>query len=274
MKSALLVIMAIAIVGTGIAADAPKGYLPPHSLDLTQILPPAPTVGDIRYETDRKVFRAMRAKIGSPRWAAAKVDVDYATPAIMHDFVCAAGLPLDPATFPATARLLENASADTGRANNDAKDIWKRLRPYHIDGGETCQAKKELGDSFDYPSGHTTKGWTVGLVLADLLPDRAAPIMARAREYGESRIVCRVHNMSGTDQRDGDDGRGARDARLSSRSRGGEGRTCGLAPRRAGGRALRRGESGAGAFGAGGVEGVGKSISSAERIVSTAYPCA
>jgi acid phosphatase (class A) len=196
MKSALLVALAVGIAGIGIAADTPQGYLAPHGIDITTILPPAPTKGDIRYETDRSIFRAMKAKIGSPRWAAAKADVDYATPTMMHDFECAAGVTLDSATLPATTRLLANASADTGRANNDAKEFWKRLRPFRIDEGETCQAKKELGDSFDYPSGHTTKGWTLGLVLADLLPDRAGPIMARAREYGESRIVCRVHNMS------------------------------------------------------------------------------
>lgn len=196
MKPALLLPIALLFVGAGIAADTPQGYLAPDSIDLTHILPPAPTEGDIRYETDRKVFRAMKAKIGSPRWAAAITDVDYKTPAMMHDFECAAGITLDPAALPATTRLLSSASADTSHFNDGAKEFWKRSRPFHIDDGETCQAKTELGDSYDYPSGHTTKGWTLGLVLADLLPDRAGPIMARAREYGESRIICRVHNMS------------------------------------------------------------------------------
>lgn len=50
--------------------------------------------------------------------------------------------------------------------------------------------------SYDYPSGHATKGWTWALILSELLDDRAAPIMARGRAYGESRVVCGVHNMS------------------------------------------------------------------------------
>ncbi|UAK26724.1 phosphatase PAP2 family protein [Sphingomonas nostoxanthinifaciens] len=179
-----------------IAADKEPGYLPLHAIDLTKVLPPAPQEGDIRYATDRKIFKAMKARIGSPRWDLATSDVDLATPAVMRDFACATGIALSPTTTPATYRLLDTASRDTSNANNDAKDQYRRLRPFWIDKGETCQPKKDLGKSYDYPSGHTTKGWTVGLVLADALPDRATPILTRARAYGESRIVCRVHNFS------------------------------------------------------------------------------
>ena len=187
------------ILATGVlltAATAPSHYIAPDAMDLTKILPAAPVKGDIRYETDRKVFKAMKAKIGSPRWQLATRDIVYATPVMMQDFSCAAGIALSPEATPATYRILAIASADTGHANVAAKAHWKRLRPFQIDPGETCEDKKELGGTFDYPSGHTTKGWTFGLVLADLLPDRATPILARARAYGESRIVCRVHNMS------------------------------------------------------------------------------
>ena len=53
-----------------------------------------------------------------------------------------------------------------------------------------------LALSPDYPSGHVTWGWTVGLILAELAPDRAEPILSRARAFGESRLVCGVHNLS------------------------------------------------------------------------------
>jgi acid phosphatase (class A) len=86
---------------------------------------------------------------------------------------------------------------DTARENNVAKDSFKRLRPFLIDKGDVCEADpKEVAKSYDYPSGHTTRGWTEGLILAELLPARATPILTRARSYGESRLVCRVHNAS------------------------------------------------------------------------------
>ncbi|MDB5451330.1 MAG: acid phosphatase, partial [Phenylobacterium sp.] len=36
----------------------------------------------------------------------------------------------------------------------------------------------------------------VGLILAELAPDRATQILSRARAFGEGRLVCGVHNLS------------------------------------------------------------------------------
>ena len=177
------------------AATQYKGYLD-TPVDITTIVPDAPQKGDVRYEADRKVFRATRAMFNTPRGRLATSDVPSGVIDVMKDFSCAAGVKLSPETTPATYRLLANANADTGRANNLAKDHWKRLRPFLIDKGPVCESKDELAKSYDYPSGHTTRGWTFGMVLTDAEPDRATPIQIRARSYGESRIVCGAHNMS------------------------------------------------------------------------------
>jgi acid phosphatase (class A) len=95
--------------------------------------------------------------------------------------------------------LIRKAGVDTGHQSGLAKDFFKRLRPYQIDEGKTCQDPKELAGSYDYPSGHTTWGWTWAMLLSELAPDRATPIMARGRAFGESRIVCGVHNASAVD---------------------------------------------------------------------------
>ena len=39
-------------------------------------------------------------------------------------------------------------------------------------------------------------GWTVGLIMAEVAPDRATEILARARAFGEGRLVCGVHTLS------------------------------------------------------------------------------
>ena len=58
------------------------------------------------------------------------------------------------------------------------------------------QRSQALADSFSYPSGHATQGWAYALILASLVPEKATPILARGRAYGESRIVCGVHWLS------------------------------------------------------------------------------
>ncbi len=195
-----LIVMCAAVallggLGTLRAAGEQTGYLDVVP-DIARVVPPPPRRSDARYDADRRVFRATRSMLSSPRGLLATRDVAYTMPDLMHDFSCAAGVQLSPEGTPLTYRLLTKADTDTQNANEAAKRNWKRLRPFQIDPGPVCQSKAELAKSYDYPSGHTAHGWTVGLILADLMPDHAPQLLSRARAYGESRIVCGAHNMS------------------------------------------------------------------------------
>lgn len=175
---------------------APRGYLAPGTVDIVSVIPPAPVPGDPRYEADREMFKMTRKLQGTPRWIMATNDVSWANDQMLKNFSCALGVTIDPKKAPKLISLLDKAGSDTQREASVAKYIYKRARPFHIDDGEICQPKSELGDSYDYPSGHTTGGWTWALVLADVAPDHASAILARGRAYGESRIVCGAHNAS------------------------------------------------------------------------------
>lgn len=188
----------VMVLGTAAAAaDKPKqGYLPSGSFDIRAVLPAAPVPGDPRYDADRAIFKATRSMIGTPRWDMATNDVKTGTADMMADFSCAIGVVLTPQNAPRLKALVETAGRDTGTSSSIAKEHFKRLRPFQIDDGTICQAKEDLAGNYDYPSGHTTWGWTWAQILADLAPDRATAILARGRAYGESRIVCGAHNAS------------------------------------------------------------------------------
>jgi acid phosphatase (class A) len=173
-----------------------KGYLTPGELNVTTVIEPAPRKGDPRYETDRAIFKATRKLLATPRGQLATRDADYTDPALMRDFSCAVGVSLTPDNAPQVLHLIKRAGADTSAQTSLAKNYYKRRRPFFIDKGAICQPKSELGQSFDYPSGHTTWGWTWALLLTDLAPDRAQPILERGRAYGESRFICGAHNES------------------------------------------------------------------------------
>lgn len=207
MKTALLFLgaftLAIAACGStpaGAPAVAPRaplpGYLAPGAFDVLQVLPPAPTEGDVRYEADRKIFLATRSLEGSARWHMADDDAKLAPADVLRHFSCALDAELEPAQIPRTMRLVQRSVRDAGAAMNVAKEHYKRLRPYRIDSGPLCRAVDDLGESYDYPSGHTMAGWTWGMVLAQLVPERASPLIARGRAIGESRVICGVHNAS------------------------------------------------------------------------------
>ncbi|WP_314372452.1 phosphatase PAP2 family protein [Sphingomonas paucimobilis] len=176
--------------------DEPSHYLPATGFDLLAVLPPAPRPDDARGRADRQIFRETRKLAGTPRWTLATNDVKLDDADMARDFSCALGVSLTPQNAPTTIRLIDAAGSDTARQTGIAKNYYKRQRPYLIDRGPVCQPASELKASYDYPSGHTTAGWTWAMLLAELAPDRATPILARGRAFGESRIVCGVHNAS------------------------------------------------------------------------------
>jgi hypothetical protein len=51
----------------------------------------------------------------------------------------------------------------------------------------------DLTDSPSYPSGHTTYGYTVSLILGLLVPERYPQMIVRGAEYGNSRILIGAH---------------------------------------------------------------------------------
>jgi acid phosphatase (class A) len=174
----------------------PKFYLSGAAVpDIMRILPPAPQSGDARYEADRKMFQGTRNLENTPRWAMATNDDNSA--GLVNDLACALGVELTRQNAPKLMSMIPRIGIEAVRATNVPKDAYKRLRPFLIDQGPTCIDQTGLiKDSYDYPSGHNTYGWAVGLILAELAPDRAADILVRARAFGESRLVCGVHNMS------------------------------------------------------------------------------
>ena len=158
---------------------------------------PPPPQGTAVVEADRRVFRSTRALQGSRRWNQAASDADQSTRSLLKDFSCASGLELAPESAPRLASFLADAGADGAHIAKRAKSKFRRARPYVLDPGPTCRSTRGLGDFHDYPSGHSTRGWTWGLILAELLPDRRQQLASRANAYAESRVVCGFHSPTG-----------------------------------------------------------------------------
>lgn len=178
------------------ATRRPPNYVDASAFDYLTLLPPAPQKGSTRYESDRQMFLQTRKFKDTPRWVMAARDADAKTADFLEHFSCALNLAVTPATAPNITKLAQNMSSDAGRLTGSSKDHYKRERPYLIDEGPICRPQADTGKSFDYPSGHTIAGWAWASALAQIAPERASIILARGRAYGESRIVCGVHNVT------------------------------------------------------------------------------
>jgi acid phosphatase (class A) len=76
-----------------------------------------------------------------------------------------------------------------------AKDVWKRTRP-HLLYPDLIKPVVPLSKSGSYPSGHTTVGTLMGVVLSDMVPEKKAAIMNRAWEFGWNRVIGGIHYPS------------------------------------------------------------------------------
>jgi acid phosphatase (class A) len=92
---------------------------------------------------------------------------------------------------PKLALLMDKIRGDGAAVENAGKDNWKRPRPF-----ETSKDVHPVGDlpkSSSYPSGASTAGYLTGIVLANMVPEKAAALFARGREAGDNRLVLGVH---------------------------------------------------------------------------------
>jgi acid phosphatase (class A) len=173
-----------------------QGYLHGTPISYRLFLAPPPAQGSLADQQDLAEVMRLQTDTSPERYALAVADSDYVYP----QFEAAFGGPIDSAHSPKLVHLLNEALHDVSIPTFAAKTFFARLRPYQrlqlkrVCGEDTPPAPEpDTEDRSSYPSGHTTYGWTAALILAQVAPDRAPQILARAEDYGLSRVICAAH---------------------------------------------------------------------------------
>ena len=190
----LAVLLAVGVAIPAGSMTEAQGYLAPEDRpDLVRVLPPPPEPGSPRAAADQAIYRASREMEGTPRWDLATSDVRGG---MLDHFSCALGAKLEEDDVPALSRLLDRAGNDR-RVVGEAKQHYQTARPWLDNDLPICEARTaHLAGNGDYPSGHAAHGQHVAMILAALAPDRVTQLLARGREFGESRWVCGSHSQS------------------------------------------------------------------------------
>jgi acid phosphatase (class A) len=178
------------------------GYLPiAERIDAKAILPPPPA-NPSETATDEAISRSALRLRGTERWKLAARDANVDFPDAAGVFSCAVSAPITQKDTPYLYQLLRRVASDAGYSGDGAKDLYKRNRPFVVNRQPPCTPEEmdRLGADRSYPSGHSSIGTTWSLVLAELAPDRAVPVLKRGQAYAESRVVCNMHWHSDTIQ--------------------------------------------------------------------------
>lgn len=187
---------AAALTAPAVAQEAAKPkpalMLSAAEIDPARLLPPPPAEGSSMAKVELAALHAIEAARSPEALAHAKSD-DVTKDASI--FAAAMGPGFDLAKQPATAKLMGEVRREEKVAADTAKTFFKRKRPWIVDDSlKSCSRDDEPLSS--YPSGHTTMGYSMAVVLADLAPEKGQALLARAADYGASRMVCGMHYQS------------------------------------------------------------------------------
>jgi len=183
---------------------APKTllFLTTAQIDPSRLLAPPPPDGSDKQVKEMAEVKHLIATRTPERFAQAKWDAEHED---LSPFFATLGPVFDLQKLPVTAKLLAGVLNDQNIAASTAKDYFHRKFPVTAEMPAsgynywTCDAGDHKPDSRplrSYPSGHATLGYSVGIVLAALIPEKSQAILIRAADYAYSREVCGDHYHS------------------------------------------------------------------------------
>jgi acid phosphatase (class A) len=174
--------------------------LSPTETDPGRLLPPPPPDGSASQKKElAEVARLVKARTPE-RFAQAKWDNDHENASA---FYATLGPDFNLDKLPITAKLLALVLNDQSVVASASKVFFHRRFPV-VAAGEAVTSYSKWSCDTDvkkpadrplrsYPSGHATLGYSLGIVLAALMPEKSQAILARAADYAYSREVCGDH---------------------------------------------------------------------------------
>jgi acid phosphatase (class A) len=175
------------------------------TLDYRTVIGPPPAPGSTQAAADRAAFARTAAEIGSPRYNYASTQLAPSSQQVMQQLSCVIGHQISPTTSPLTMALIRRIRVDIDRPVNSAKTDFARDRPF-VDAADprTCDPRTTVKimpktppkPNYSYPSGHAAIGALFGAVFAAAVPGRAAAVRKWGQDFGDNRLVCRVHWQS------------------------------------------------------------------------------
>lgn len=187
---ALTLILVVGIASPVFAGDA-KPFADAKEINLLNLLPPPPANDSVQMKAELGEILTIQVT-RTPEMAAravadAEENVWRFSDVIDNPKFTKENLPKFTAFFD---RIVETE----GAVVDPAKDVWKRPRPHLY--SDLVKPIVPLSKSGSYPSGHTTLGTLMGIVLSNMVPEKRPVIMARAWEYGHNRVVGGIHYAS------------------------------------------------------------------------------
>jgi acid phosphatase (class A) len=186
-RNLLFSLIAAALAVSSAAKAGDTFYLNPDEVDLIHVLAPPPIADSPAATAD---LQAVLAAVNSRTTA----EIEHAQAddqRVVFRFADVMGPNFRPESLPFAAQLFQHVYQDGNAATVAAKAYFKRQRPFVVD--PDIKIIVVQAPDFSYPSNHSTFAYEAGILLAAMVPEKAAAIFERAADYAHNRVVAGVH---------------------------------------------------------------------------------
>ena len=194
---------AVCAVANVMAQDAVTPYIPLEQMPkLINIMPAPPAFDSPEFAND--VVRycwGKQQRQDADRVALAIADAEWNDHAkLFLQWKDAFGLAINEVETPEIWKLMETSLATTDPMRKETKAHYGRQRPFErYDDAMPSHEEDDLRGEGSYPSGHSLRGWTISLLLAQIAPECADAIYSRGWDYCNSRVIVGAHWQSDVD---------------------------------------------------------------------------
>ena len=201
-KNFVIALVALLASMTLNAQDQVQPYFTVNQLpNLIKCLPAPPAFDSPEFANDMMRYSwGKQQRLNPERAEIAKRDAVWSYEALLGEFEVPFGLHMSPEDTPEIWKLMVTSLTTTDAMRVAPKAFYKRQRPFErYEDKMLTDEEDELRGEGSYPSGHTMRGWTCALLLAEVNPAAADTIFARGWMYGESRVIVGAHWQSDVD---------------------------------------------------------------------------
>jgi acid phosphatase (class A) len=189
-KLALCSLVLICLGASPALALSDKPYLAESDADFANLLPPPPAAGSPGDKRDMRRVLELQKGLTPERLARIQADVEQSVYRIAGEVL---GPDFTKERFPLAGPFFDKVNRDSAVGVRAIKQKYKRLRPFQANKEvETPANIAAASQSPTYPSGHSTFGAEVALLLGMMVPEKRAELYARGWQYGEQRIASGV----------------------------------------------------------------------------------
>ena len=189
-RIALMSVLMVCLGSLPALALSEKPYLSASDADFGNLLPPPPAEGSALDKRDLQGVLDLQKTVTPARLEKIQADVEQTVYRVAGEVL---GPTFTKERFPLAGEFFAKINRDSAAGVRDIKQKYKKKRAFQASTEvKTPENIARASQGPTYPSGHSTFGAQVALLLSVMVPEKTDELHVRGREYGEQRVASGV----------------------------------------------------------------------------------